>query len=87
MYDPRTDDSLVYAIAKEIEPLAVKNQEVFHTFARNCDNNVVQTGLLATSSELVSASQSLEAAARRYEVLAKQQETLFSILKPNVVKA
>lgn len=77
----------VFAIAKEIEPLTVKNQELFHDFSSKCDNPVVQSGLLHTSSELVAASQSLEAAARRYEVLAKQQETLFSLLKPSTVKA
>jgi hypothetical protein len=74
--------SIVYAITKELEPLAIKHQELFHAYARSCDNSVVQNGLLATSSELISASQTLKAAARRYEVLAKQQEVLFSILQP-----
>ena len=73
---------LVYAITKELEPLAIKHQELLHTYARSCDNTVVQTGLLMTSSELVSASHALEAAARHYESLAKQQEALYAILKP-----
>lgn len=73
--------SIVYAIAKEIEPLTAKNREVYQDISTRCDNPVVQTGLLHTSSDLVAASQNLEAAARRYEVLAKQQEGLFSLLK------